>query len=306
MRLWVKASIAILPVLLLTGCEELVGFGNSERYKEDFHYAYALQPGARVSIDNQNGSIEITSWDDNSIEINGTKYANTPQALADVRIEIDHSPNAIDIKTTAPFGFRHMGARYMIRVPRRVTLDRVVSSNGSIRAEGVEGPARLQTSNGAIRAHSHVGDIDARTSNGSVEATDQTGNAILHTSNGSINVEMNQGALNAGTSNGSITARLVKPDADEPVRIGSSNGRIELTLDAIRDVKATTSNSSITVRLPSSANARLRARTSNSSITTEFDVRGEQSKHNIDGLIGSGGPLVDLSTSNGSIKVLRL
>jgi hypothetical protein len=306
MRLWVKASLAVLPVVFLTACDELIEFGNSERYKEDFHYSYALQPGARVSVENQNGSIEITGWDDNSIEINGTKYANTRQALEDVRIEIDHSPNAVQIKTTAPFGFRHMGARYSIRVPRRVTLDRVVSSNGSVRADGIEGLARLQTSNGSIKSYRHTGEIDVRTSNGSIEATEQTGNATLHTSNGSIHIEMNEGALNAGTSNGSITARLAKPDPAEPVRLDSSNGRIELTMDAVRDVHATTSNSSITVRLPSEANARIRARTSNSSITTDFDVRGEQSKHRLDGLIGSGGPLIDLSTSNGSIKVLRL
>ena len=36
------------------------------------------------------------------------------------------------------------------------------------------------------------------------------------------------------------------------------------------------------------------------------NVTGAQSKGSLDGTIGSGGPLVDLSTSNGSIKILRL
>jgi len=34
-------------------------------------------------------------------------------------------------------------------------------------------------------------------------------------------------------------------------------------------------------------------------------LRGEISKHNIEGSIGSGGPLIDLSTSNGSIRILK-
>ena len=73
-------------------------------------------------------------------------------------------------------------------------------------------------------------------------------------------------------------------------------------------VHASTSNSSITVRMPSSANATLRAHTSNSSIHSDFDVNvhsGMISKHRLEGNIGSGGPLLDLGTSNGGIKILR-
>jgi hypothetical protein len=34
-------------------------------------------------------------------------------------------------------------------------------------------------------------------------------------------------------------------------------------------------------------------------------VRGEISKHHIEGSIGNGGPLIDLSTSNGSIRIMK-
>lgn len=306
MRLLLRSLAVLLPVLFVASCDDLMMFGDSERYKEDFHYNYALAPGGRLSVENQNGSIEIVAWDHDGVEIDGTKYASTAQAVKDIRIEVSQSPNAVQVRTTAPFGFRNMGARYSIRVPRKVILDRIVSSNGGIRTDGTGGYARLKTSNGSIKAYGHNGEIDAQTSNGSIEATDQTGNATLHTSNGGIRVEMNQGSLDAGTSNGSITARLAKPDSAAPVRLSSSNGRIELTMDAIRDVHVNTSNSSILVRIPPDANARVRARTSNSSITSDFDVRGEQSKHTLDGTIGSGGPLVDLSTSNGGIRLLRL
>jgi hypothetical protein len=49
------------------------------------------------------------------------------------------------------------------------------------------------------------------------------------------------------------------------------------------------------------------ARTSNASISSDFDVssRGFGDKHHLEGTIGSGGPVLDLSTSNGSIKVVR-
>jgi DUF4097 and DUF4098 domain-containing protein YvlB len=150
--------------------------------------------------------------------------------------------------------------------------------------------------------------LEAQTSNGSIEASGQNGNATLHTSNGSIRVEMNKGALDASTSNGSLTARLTQPDPQQPVRLESSNGHVELTMDAVRDVRATTSNSSIVLKLPEGVNARVRARTSNSSITTDFDVltHGMIGKHSLEGTLGTGGPLIDLSTSNGSIKLLKM
>jgi DUF4097 and DUF4098 domain-containing protein YvlB len=94
-----------------------------------------------------------------------------------------------------------------------------------------------------------------------------------------------------------------------PVRLESSNGHIELTMDAAREARASTSNSSITVRLPPGVGAMVSAHTSNSSISCDFDVSvhgGQISKHRLEGTIGKGGPLLDLGTSNGSIKILRM
>ena len=296
-----------VPLLFLAACDEF-DFGNFDRYKEDFHYTYPLAAGGRLSLENLNGSVEISGWEKDSVEINGTKFANSEQTLKETKIDVSSSPNVVQVRTIPAFGPRGAGARYSIRVPHRVQLDRIVSSNGGIRIEDIEGTVNLRTSNGTIRIWRINGSLEARTSNGSIEATGQTGNAVTHTSNGSVRIEMSKGALEAGTSNGSITARLTQPDAQLPVRLESSNGHIDLTLDAVREVRANTSNSSITVHLPDGANARVRARTSNSSITTEFDVltRGMIGKHSLDGTLGTGGPLIDLSTSNSSIKILKL
>jgi DUF4097 and DUF4098 domain-containing protein YvlB len=153
-----------------------------------------------------------------------------------------------------------------------------------------------------------VGSLEAQTSNGSIDVSDITGDTTLRTSNGAIRGEVRKGRFGATTSNGSITIRLKEPDSS-PVRLQSSNGHIELTMDAVREVHANTSNSSITVRLPAAAGAQVDAHTSNSSISCDFDVtmHGElKPKHRLEGTIGKGGPLLDLGTSNGSIKVLRL
>ncbi len=299
----------LLPVLALAGCEDFDIGGVMDHYREDFHYSYALAPGSTVEIENSNGSIEISGWDKDTIDIDGTKYAGTEERLHAIHIDIDHSANSVSIHTDIPRDWHgNAGAKYIIRVPQKIDLHNIQSSNGAIRIDSIQGEARLQTSNGTIRVDQVKGLVDAHTSNGSIEAADVTGDATLRTTNGGIRADVRKGAFGAVTSNGTITAHLMEADA-HPVHLESSNGRIDLTLDAAREVHARTSNSSITVHLPGSMNADLRAHTSNASIDSDFDVNvhsGLLSKHSVEGTIGSGGPLIDLETSNGSIKIVHL
>jgi DUF4097 and DUF4098 domain-containing protein YvlB len=151
-----------------------------------------------------------------------------------------------------------------------------------------------------------IGPLEVQTSNGAVEVTDIAGDTTLHSSNGSIRADVRKGRFGASTTNGSITVHLRDADSNA-ARLESSNGHIDLTMDAVREVRASTSNSSITVHLPASVGAMVDAHTSNSSISSDFDVNGGQvSKHRLEGRIGGGGPMLDLGTSNGSIKLLRM
>ncbi len=307
-KLYLRTAAVLAAALCLGACDEDWNMGRSDRYREDFHFNYPLSAGGRLTLDNFNGSVEISGWDKDTVDITGTKYASTESRLHEIHIDVMPSTGLVSVRTSRPTGphWGNAGARYTIRVPRKADLDGITSSNGSINIDFMDGRARLRTSNGAIKARTVSGPLDAQTSNGSVDATDITGDSVLRTSNGKITAEIRRGGLDAHTSNGGISVRLDERDP-KPVRLESSNGHIDLSMSAMREVRASTSNSSITVHLPGSAAADLRARTSNSSVTTDFDVsvRGMLSKHSLEGRIGAGGPLLDLSTSNGAIRVLR-
>jgi DUF4097 and DUF4098 domain-containing protein YvlB len=296
----------------LTGCDiEDFDIGGSERFTEDFHYSYPLQPGGRLSVENANGSIEISGWDQNTVDVSGTKYARTPELRDALRIEIEHTVDSIYIRTVRPSNRRgNMGAKYIIKVPRRTQLERIASSNGAIHATDLEGAARLKTSNGAVRAENLQGTLDAQTSNGAIDVQNLGGSASLHTTNGRVHAEEVHGSLEADTSNGGIHVHLAKPDPGRPIKLETSNGPIELTLETLNqnEIRASTSNGGITLHLPGGTGANLNADTSNSSITTEFEVatQGTLNKHHLEGKIGTGGPTIELSTSNGSIRVLKM
>jgi len=298
-----------LASLFLAACDDDWGLARgAERYHKEFHQDYPVGASGRVEVEGFNGSIEIGGWEKNSVDVVATMYADTEARLNEVKIDVQPSSSSIVIRATQPPD-RHgnAGARFVIHVPRHAELASIRSSNGSIRVDGVDGAAHLRTSNGGVHADGIQGTLDVETSNGSVEVSGITGDTFLRSTNGRIRAEVRKGGFEATTSNGSIDVRLQEP-ADRPVRLKTSNGGIEVDLTAPRDVRASTSNAPITVRIPPDAGANVSAHASNSSITSDFEVtvHGLLNRHVLEGTIGKGGPMLDLTTSNGGIHLLRL
>jgi len=304
------AAWVVIPALFgLAGCdfEDFAG----PRYNQDFHYSYPLKPGGRLSLDTFNGTVELSSWDQDTVDISGTKYGPSQTAADALRIDIANTPTSVSIRVARPSDFHGgRGARFRVKVPRKTVLELISTSNGAIQVFGGAGPARLRTSNGAIRVEGMDGDVDSRTSNGSVEVTDVAGEVVAHSSNGRVRLDNVRGGVQAETSNGGINAMVAANQDVRPVRLESSNGSIDLTLPANFNsgVRASTSNAGITLHMPGPVNARISARTSNASVSSDFEVRveGELNKNHMDGVMGNGGPLLDLSTSNGGIRILRM
>ena len=303
-KLWIPALAGAL--LLLAGCD-FEDLGGLERVSRDFHYTSPLKSGGRLELETFNGSVDISTWDQPTVDISGTKTGPSEDAVDSLKISVDNSPDSVSVRAIRPSERRNnLGARFVIKVPRNTILDRITTSNGSLRVQDGIGPARLRSSNGPIRVHSLQGTLDAQTSNAPIELDDVAGDATLHSSNGHIHVEHIAGALDATTSNNGIRAAVDRPGR---VHLGSSNGSIDLTLPPgfSNNVRAETSNNSITLHLPPDPNARIIASTSNSSISSDFDmqVRGEIRRNHMDATLGSGGPTIDLSTSNGGIRLMK-
>ena len=295
-------------LLCLTACD-VEDFSGFQRYQRDFHYSYPLKAGGTLSVEGFNGSVEISGWDQDSVDISGTKYGPTPEAAAALRIDVHNTPEEVSIRAVRPSDRRNNeGARFVIKIPRTALLDRITTSNGSIRTVDGKGPARLRTSNGSIHVQDLAGNLEATTSNAAVELNNVNGDATVHTSNGHIHAERLAGSLEAGTSNGGITASIAEPG--RTVRLETSNGSVDLTLPPhfSSDAHVSSNNASITLRLPDQPNARLIAHTSNSSIASDFEIRaqGNFGKNQVEGTLGAGGGLIDLGTSNGSIRLLRM
>lgn len=310
MRKFPFALVLTASSLLLAGCDmDPSDWGNSGRFKEDFSSSHKLASGGRVMLEGFNGGVEIIGWDSNSVELSGTKSASREDVMKDIKIDVVSEADSIRIRAIRPIEHNcNCGVKFMLKVPKKSILDNIQTSNGSMRVESITGNSRLKTSNGSIRVWGVNGDLEATTSNASIEVGQFKGAADLRTSNGRIKADGIRGAFDAHTSNASIDASVAELDPGRPLTLESSNGSITLTMDSWKgnDIRAHTSNSSVNVRLPDKVGADLTLNTSNGNISTDFEITTSQfSKNRVVGKLNGGGPRLDLSTSNGNVRLMK-
>jgi DUF4097 and DUF4098 domain-containing protein YvlB len=123
--------------------------------------------------------------------------------------------------------------------------------------------------------------------------------------NGSIDIDGVEGNVKASSINGKVVAKGLAGEA----RLSTINGPLQATftqLDESKPLSLGSVNGSVTLIIPSNANASIRANTVHGGISTDFGLtvkHGEYVGHSMDGQIGTGGPRIKLSNVNGGIRV---
>jgi hypothetical protein len=166
---------------------------------------------------------------------------------------------------------------------------KVTAENGRVRADGpnTSGNRRSWWVSYRIEVPASQ-DLELGTSNGSVSISGVNGRIRAESSNGSLSLVDVGGDVIATTSNGSVHAALG----------GSTWSGAGLELR--------TSNGSVRVDVPEKYNARLIAGTSNGNISVDMPitVQGRISRQ-LETTLGSGGPTIRVSSSNGSVRIGR-
>lgn len=220
---------------------------------EEFHRTVALNSSGQVSLENVNGSVEITGWAKNEVQINAVKSADDQQKLNEARIEVEGSGDSVNIRTRYPEGRSSnnpASVHYTLHVPANARIDKISLVNGSLNVSGV------------------MGEVNASLVNGKITARDLSGRAELSTVNGSTDAEF-------------------------------------LTLSNVNEIKISSVNGNINLRLPASPNADVSASSVSGGIKTDFPLRVESGfgSSSLSGTLGSGGTHIELSNVNGSTHI---
>src|ERR1700726_3931998 len=71
-------------------------------FTEEFHKTYELTPDGRVELENINGSVHISTWEQNQVKVDAVKYADSREKLEEANIEIDAGKEYVSIRTKYP------------------------------------------------------------------------------------------------------------------------------------------------------------------------------------------------------------
>jgi DUF4097 and DUF4098 domain-containing protein YvlB len=237
----------------------------SQELTEEFHQTYPLNANGRVSIENINGGVRISVWDQNMVKVDAVKRAYKKERLDEAKVDVSTTADSVRIRTEYPDrnqSFSDNESRrynnpaeveYTLTIPRKARIDSADLVNGSLEIEGAEGDVKAACVNGNVKARGLTGEVKLSTVNGGVEAT---------------------------------IARL---EESKSTSLNSVNGSIVLTIpaDSSAQVKASTIHGSITNDFGLQVND------------------GEYVGHDLSGQIGNGGPRIRLSNVNGSIAIKR-
>ncbi len=258
----IMVLITLILLFVAAGCGRVVT-------REQILETYQVRPGTALSVSNLNGSVSITGWEENKVEIKIIKESlGGQEALDQVDINIDISDIML-IHTLFPEGNKRVIVNYEIKVPIDLLVSEINCSNGNISISGVTGSPQASTSNGTINIENVNGMVTAGSSNGDITVKGARSLGSLESSNGNITADLNflHENVNIQTSNGSINLAIL-PTLEMTIDASTSNGKISVT--------------NLNLDLTVHENTRL------------------------SGTLNGGGNTVQLETSNGSIELVPL
>jgi len=195
------------------------GNASDRHFTEEFHQTYALSAGGRVELDNINGAVHITGWDQNQVKVDAVKYAGTKERLDEAKIEVNAGSDYVSIHTEYPDRTQTFtddesnnpaSVEYTLTVPRSARLDEIKLINGSLDISGVNGEVRASSINGRLQAKELAGRVKLSTINGHLDADfARVGDSPLELSsvNGSVALTLPSDAraeIEASTIHGGI------------------------------------------------------------------------------------------------------
>ncbi len=216
-----------------------------------------FKAGGAITVDpGSNGAIRVTGWDRDSVAV-------TAKIQAQAESDADARALAQQI--------------------------RIVTSGGTIRADGPATRHRVSWSVSFDVSVPRRTDLTARTVNGPISVEGVTGRMDLTAENGPVHLEAVGGDVHARTVNGPLVVTL---EGDKWDGTG---------------LDSETHNGPVVLTIPAGYSAHLETGTVNGPMSIDFPitVQGRFSGHDIETDLGSGGPTIRAVTTNGPVTVRR-
>lgn len=162
-------------------------------------------PSGTVEIVNVAGSIEVTGWNQPTVDVTGTLGDRVE------RVDVTSSANRTTVRVVLPNGGNWHGdgeANLKIRVPQNSSLD-VSLVSADLKVNGVDGNHHLQTVSGDIQGEVGAGEVQVNSVSGDVHLTAHNGHsAQVKSVSGDVTLSGTSGDLTLNTVSGDLIATV--------------------------------------------------------------------------------------------------
>jgi DUF4097 and DUF4098 domain-containing protein YvlB len=265
----------------------------------------AADPAGSVEVSNVAGTVRVTGWDRNEVEVTGKLGKGTEKlefAVADkvTRIKVIMPGKSYDVEETD----------LVIHVPAASRLS-VNTVSADIEVQGLLGAQRLQSVSADIRTAAAGEDVECKSVSGdvAVNGSFKKGLLTITTVSGDATALRVAGEVNANTVSGDITLGLGETNRS---RVRSTSGDLTLAALLAADGKIDAESISGDVRLDlvGAVNAEFDVSTFNGEIRNCFGPKAVSTSEYAPGKElrfreGQGTAQVRIKTMNGDINVCR-
>jgi hypothetical protein len=241
-------------------------------------------------LQTDDASVHVTTWDRPAV---GIHVATRGWSIGDrgVSVEASQSGNRVSCQVREPRGSVHLefGTRTIrvdVSLPRDADLD-VSTGDGAIAIAPLSGEISAHSGDGSIQADGLRGQIVLTTRDGAIHAWALDGSLVAHSGDGGIALDGRFDRLEVVAGDGRVTAT-----AREGSRLATG-----------WDLQS--GDGSLTLRVPATLRADLELRTGDGSLTVGLPVEtsGKLRGHQLYGRLNGGGPLLRMTSGDGSLRL---
>jgi hypothetical protein len=270
----------------------------------NFSAQKSADPAGTVEIVNVEGTIEVSGWDQPTVDVSGTIGDRVE------RVDVTSSANRTTVRVVLPSGSSWTGnseARLKIRVPQKSSLD-VSLVSADLRVTGVGGNQHLKTVSGEIAGDVGGGELQVDTVSGDVQLTAHNGHsAQIKTVSGDVNVSGTDGEFTLNTVSGDATVTLGDL---QRANLETVSGDLSVSAAALAptgQLDAASVSGDLQVHFAAAPDADIDVQSFSGEITNCFGPKPVEQQYGPGSRLsfrsGKGGGRVHVDTKSGDVKV---
>jgi len=307
----------------------VAGAAPAEAQRFTFERSFDVTAASILDASTIRGKIEVVAGDASRIVVSGAATVrigwDVPANAVEIAQQVANAPpierdgNTIRLRPPGDAAAkRAVTVNYQVRVPPNTEV-RTTSDSGATTVRGVAAAVTVHTQSGAIDVASLGGAASLSSGSGAVAVAGVAGALSVTSSSSSFTGTALGSSVRVRTQSGAVDATLTG-DGDVDVESGSSaihvrnlrgglsakteSGRISVDGAPARSWTVTTGSSSVNLSVLTDAAFSLDARTRSGSVAVPSGiVQGSIAKREVKGTVKGGGPLVQVVSRSGSIRL---